>query len=87
MSDEYQLRRDVNRVMRDVYDIYDGTLNIVAFKENSPLKSISIKLDNSDAGTLDAILEKYGLLELEAKVIALEERVRELEEAIENANQ
>ena len=87
MSDEYQLRRDVNQVMRDVYDIYDGTLNIVAFKENSSLKSISIKPDGSDVGTLDAILEKYGLLELEAKVIALEERVRELEEAIENANQ
>ena len=87
MSDEYQLRRDVNQVMRDVYDIYDGTLNIAAFKENSSLKSISIKPDGSDAGTLDAILEKYGLLELEAKVIALEDRVRELEEAIENANQ
>ena len=85
MSDEYQLRRDVNQVMRDVYDIYDGTLNIVPFAENSVLKSATT--DGSNVGTLDAILEKYGLLELEAKVIALEERVRELEEAIENANQ
>ena len=75
MSGEYQLRKDVDEIIDDIYDIDYNTLKVVKFKENSPLKQMGVHVDDegnyTDVGTLDTILESLGLMDID-------ERVREL---------
>ena len=75
MSGEYQLRKDVDKIIDDIYDIDYNTLKLVRFNENSPLKNIGVHVDDEgnyiDVGTLDTILESLGLMDID-------ERVREL---------
>lgn len=87
MSDEYQVRKDIDRLISDVYDVSDNSLNLVPFKDGSPLKGVKVNPDGSDMGTIDAILESYGLFDIEQRVIELEQRVIELEKEVQNANQ
>ena len=70
MGDDYQLRKDIDKVLSDLYDYNEG-LKVPLFKEGSPLKYISTQSDEEeqrDAGTIDAILEYYGLIDIDEKV-------------------
>ncbi len=60
MSDEYQLRKDVDRLIDDVYGVNS---KLVSFDEDSSLRGLFYKEDMSDTGTLDAILRNYGVLD------------------------
>lgn len=83
MSDEYQLRKDIDRIINDIYDIRTGNLRLVPFADDSPLIDVSTHTDETgnpvDKGTLDAILEKYELLSLQQQIKDLTLRVEELE--------
>jgi len=74
MSDEYQLRKDVDKLLGDIYDYNEG-LKVALFREDSPLRHIGIEKDDednfTDTGTLDAILEYYGLLNIDEKLVDL----------------
>ena len=61
MTDDYILRRDVDNLKRDVYNLDDGTTNFAPFATDSPLKNIGSTEDN--IGTLDGILEHYGVFD------------------------
>ena len=56
LSDEYQLRKDVDRIIDDIYGV---NRRIVAFSDDSQLRGIST--DEFNAGTIDALFEKYHL--------------------------
>ena len=56
MSDEYQLRKDVDRLIDDIYGV---NRRIVAFSDDSQLRGIST--DEFNAGTIDALFERYHL--------------------------
>ena len=59
----YQDRKDIDRLYDELYSQFDGSLNVVKFKDNSPYKNISYDMDGDDMGTIDAILDYYGLTE------------------------
>ena len=61
MVDDYILRRDVDNLKKDVYDLDDGNLNFAPFATDSNLRNIGSTEDN--IGTLDGILEYYGVFE------------------------
>lgn len=61
MGDEYQNRRDIDKIYDDLYSQINGSLNVLKFKENSPYRNISSK--DGDIGTIDAIIDYYGLTE------------------------
>lgn len=61
MVDDYILRRDVDNLKKDVYDLDDGNLNFAPFATDSNLRNIGSTADN--IGTLDGILEYYGVFE------------------------
>lgn len=71
MGDDYQVRKDIDKVLRDIYDYNEG-LKVPLFRENSPLKYIGVNQDDegqlTDKGTLDAIFEYYGLLDVDEKL-------------------
>lgn len=71
MSGEYQLRKDVDRIIDDIYDLDYNSLKLVPFKENSPLRQVGVTTDDEgnyvDVGTIDAILEYYDLLDIDKK--------------------
>ena len=52
MSDEYQLRKDIDKLIRDIYTLQDGNLRLVSFKEDSDL---------IDLQTIDDIIDYYNL--------------------------
>lgn len=58
MSDEYQLRKDVDKLFDDIYGVNS---KIVSFAEDSELQGIFVNPDMSDVGTIDAILNYLGL--------------------------
>lgn len=60
MSDEYQLRKDVDRLIDDIYGVNS---RIVAFADDSQLRGIFTNEFNS--GTIDALFEYYGLYDHE----------------------
>jgi len=53
MGDEYQNRRDIDRLYGEIYNQSDGTLNIVEFKNDSELKSLT------DGYTIDDLFEYF----------------------------
>ena len=53
MGDEYQNRRDIDRLYGEIYNQSDGTLNIVEFEDDSPLKSLP------NGYTIDDLFEYY----------------------------
>ena len=57
----YQDRKDIDRLYDELYSRDDGSLNVVKFKDDSPYKNISYDMDGNDRGTIDAILNYYGL--------------------------
>ena len=61
MSD-YQNRRDIDRLYDDLYD-YQNKTKVVVFSKDSPYRNISSKIvdGKENNGTIDAILEYYGL--------------------------
>lgn len=61
MGDEYQNRRDIDKIYDDLYSQITGSLNVLKFKENSPYRNISSK--EGDIGTIDAIIDYYNLTE------------------------
>lgn len=64
MSDEYQLRKDIDELIVTVFDVDDKQLRLVPFDDRSSLQGIASKQDNSDMGTLDAIMKYYRLLDV-----------------------
>jgi len=62
MSDEYQLRKDIDRVKRDIYTISDDSIKVVQFRDESNLRNL---------GSIDDIFEYYQLLNLDRKIIDL----------------
>lgn len=64
MSDEYQLRKDVDKLLSDVYDLQDGSVNFVRFTFDSPLKNYVSQFDDignpADEGTIDAIMNNLN---------------------------
>ena len=72
MSDSYQLRKDIDKVLTDLYDYNEG-LRVPLFRENSHLRYIGVNKDSeghlTDRGTIDAILEYYGLLNIDEKLV------------------
>lgn len=67
--DEYQNRRDIDKIYDDLYDQINGSLNVLTFMENSPYKNVASKEDGSDRGTIDAIIDYYGLTNQYAPLI------------------
>lgn len=70
MGDDYQLRKDIDKILRDIYSYNEG-LKVPLFKEGSPLKYISVQPDEgeqTDAGTIDAILDYYELTDIGQKL-------------------
>lgn len=63
MGDEYQNRRDIDKIYDDLYDQINGSLNVLKFDKDSEFKNISSKEDGSDVGTIDAIINYYQLTE------------------------
>ena len=61
MGDEYQNRRDIDKIYDDLYSQINGSLNVLKFKEGSQYKNISS--EEGDIGTIDAIIDYYGLTE------------------------
>lgn len=62
MSDEFQTRRDIDRLYDDVYETQNGNVRFVAFKENSEYREKYTDIENrSDIGTIDAIIDSYNL--------------------------
>lgn len=59
MSD-YQVRKDIDKIYTDFYNLTDGTLKLVTLKEDSELRYIK---DENNNNNLDAILNYYGLLD------------------------
>ena len=59
MSDDYQLRKDTDKLMDKVEDM---NRVLVPFEDGSELQGVFFKEDMSDAGTLDAILKNYGVI-------------------------
>lgn len=59
----YQDRKDIDRLYDELYSRDDGSLNVLKFKDESPYKNISYDMDGNDRGTIDAILNYYGLTE------------------------
>lgn len=59
---EYQNRRDIDKIFDDFYDYQNNTIAVV-FSEESPYRAISstVKPKEPNNGTIDAILEYYGL--------------------------
>lgn len=58
MSDEYQLRKDIDRIYADLYQIDDNSVNVLTFRDRSKLKY----LGNSDEiATIDDIFDYYQL--------------------------
>ena len=60
MSDEYQLRKDIDRIYADLYQIDDNSVNVLTFRDRSKLKY----LGNSDEiATIDDLFDYYQLYE------------------------
>jgi len=62
MSDDYQVRKDIDRIYRDVYSLDDDKINVVKFKDDEDDKS-----DLKQYGTIDKIFEVYGLGDVSAR--------------------
>ena len=60
----YQDRKDIDNLYDELYDRTDGSLTVVRFIESSPYRSISSDEYNSDKGTIDAIIDYYGVTEI-----------------------
>lgn len=58
MSDEYQLRKDIDRIKNEHEVLKVQVSKTVPFADNSKLKSLGTTIDN--IGTLDGILENLG---------------------------
>ena len=57
----YQDRKDIDNLYDELYDPTSGLLNVLRFKEDTPYRNIATELDGSDAGTIDAIIDFYGI--------------------------
>lgn len=62
MSDDYQVRKDIDRIYRDVYSLDDDKINVVKFKDDEDDKS-----DLKQYETIDKIFEVYGLGDVSAR--------------------
>ena len=63
MGDEYTLRKDVDRLLLEVFGSDSDDSDVVKFREDSMLKQAIRTGEHSDFGTIDAILEFRGLLD------------------------
>lgn len=70
MGDEYQNRKDIDKIFDDLYDP-SRTLNVITFSDDSKYKNISSDIDNKDIGTIDAIIKYFGLDELDNRFDSL----------------
>ncbi len=59
--DEYQNRRDIDKIYDDLYDQINGSLNVLTFMEDSPYRNVASRDDGKDRGTIDAIIDYYDL--------------------------
>ena len=84
MGDEYQLRRDVDRLIDDIYGVNS---KVVFFATDSPLRSVYLDTDDKgnplNMGTLDVILEYVGVLKTQEDTMeALREEIHSLKDRI-----
>ena len=56
MSDDYQLRRDVDRLIDDIYGVNS---KIVSFAENSDLRGVHTR--DYKEGTIDALFQYFSV--------------------------
>jgi hypothetical protein len=75
---EYQNRVDIDKIYDEFYD-YTGKTRVVVFLENSKYRSISTRAidddGNTDAGTIDALMDYYGLDSVSSNLTALSNTV------------
>lgn len=82
---EYQNRVDIDKIYDEFYD-YTGKTRVVVFLENSKYRSISTRAidddGNTDAGTIDALMDYYGLDSVSSNLTALSNTVDELSNTV-----
>ena len=75
---EYQNRVDIDKIYDDFYD-YTNQTKVVVFLENNKYRSISSRIidddGNTDAGTIDALMDYYGLDSVSSNLTALSNTV------------
>ena len=75
---EYQNRVDIDKIYDDFYD-YTNQTKVVVFLENNKYRSISSRIidddGNTDAGTIDALMDYYGLDSVSGNLTALSNTV------------
>ena len=82
MSD-YQNRKDIDRLYDDLYD-YQNRTKAVVFSKDSPYRSISSRVvdGESNSGTIDALMDYYGLDSVSGNLTALSNTVDELSNTV-----
>lgn len=82
---EYQNRVDIDKIYDVFYD-YTGKTRVVVFLEDSKYRSISTRIidddGNTDAGTIDALMDYYGLDSVSGNLTALSNTVDELSNTV-----
>ena len=75
---EYQNRVDIDKIYDEFYD-YTGKTRVVVFLEDSKYRPISTRAidddGNTDAGTIDALMDYYGLDSVSSNLTALSNTV------------
>ena len=74
MGDEYQNRRDIDKIYDDLYDT-SRSLNAVTFGKNSKYRDITSDTKATNDGTIDAIIEYFGLESLNQKFESVIDRI------------
>ena len=97
MSDMYQLRKDVDRLLEDVYGINSKIVTFSNTPKADVLRGVFVERsidtgEPSDMGTLDAILEFYGVTSastdnltitlLQEEITSLKTRITNLEDEL-----
>ena len=75
---EYQNRVDIDKIYDEFYD-YTGKTRVVVFLEDSKYRPIFTRAiddnGNTDAGTIDALMDYYGLGSVSSNLTALSNTV------------
>lgn len=91
MSDEYKVRKDIDRLLGDVYNLQDNSLRVITFDSISNLRSIATRFDEEknplNAGTIDALLEYYGIIDIQESLREIKEEINLLDERIEGLDE